>query len=156
MSSGCQRRRCSTDRRQVSSPVALGRGGDRTSLTLWLEGRHAVRSWCHSLMAVSWNALHMWRLFKQVNGDMTCDGHVQPKEMPFCLARLMTIGTRDVSGKDDAISMARTMCSPEMCTKEQRRRRTDLYTRWMPYAHVTCLFASHDGARHHSIHPMEG
>ena len=44
----------------------------------------------------------------------TCDGHVQPKEMPFCLARLMTIGTRDVSGKDDAISMARTMCSPEM------------------------------------------
>ena len=26
----------------------------------------------------------------------------------------MTIGTRDVSGKDDAISMARTMCSPEM------------------------------------------
>lgn len=25
----------------------------------------------------------------------------------------MTIETRDVSGKDDVISMARTMCSPE-------------------------------------------
>jgi hypothetical protein len=61
-----------------------------------------------------------------------CDGHVQPKEMPFCLARLMTIGTRDVSGKDDVISMARTMCSPEMGYKR-------IETEEMAYCTDECL-----------------
>jgi hypothetical protein len=35
----------------------------------------------------------------------TCDElYVQPKEMPFCLARLMTIGTWRVSGKNDVFT----------------------------------------------------
>jgi len=34
----------------------------------------------------------------------TCNGHVQPKEMPFCLARLMTIETRDVRGKNGVLT----------------------------------------------------
>jgi hypothetical protein len=52
----------------------------------------------------------------------TCDGHVQPKEMPFCLARLMTIGTWGVSGKNGAMSMARTMCLPKVGNKIETKQ----------------------------------
>jgi hypothetical protein len=62
-----------------------------------------------------------------------CNGHVHPKEMPFCLARLMTIGTWDVGGKNDVF------------TKDEKEGRegteglqTDL-NRYLkvPYMHMT-------------------